>query len=183
MEENQVYFAEVSERLINSCDIVLTLDDGSALPAHSQIIARYSQVFADMLDGGPLAGASGLAKVDLPLSDCCKEDALTFLSIIYSPNPRGRIEDSSALSIARIAHKYGMKVCHCLTRQGCTSAFTPYYTHKHISCCIIWSPTCKLRPVWVLQDIVGMCDDALSELLSIREDTSAASLKVCFGPQ
>ncbi len=38
MEENQVYFAEVSERLINSCDIVLKLDDGSALPAHSKLL-------------------------------------------------------------------------------------------------------------------------------------------------
>jgi len=116
MEENQVYFAEVSERLINSCDIVLKLDDGTALPAHSQIIARFSHVFADMLDGGPLAGALGSAKVTLPLSDCSKEDALTFLSVIYSLNPRGRIEATSAMSIAKIAHKYGMKVCPCLTR-------------------------------------------------------------------
>lgn len=124
MEENQVYFAEVSERLVNSCDIVLKLDDGSALPAHSQIIARFSQVFADMLDGGPLAAALGSAKVDLPLSDCSKEDTLTFLSVIYSPNPRRHIEETSALSTARIAHKYGMKVGLCLTCQDQTSAFT-----------------------------------------------------------
>ena len=123
MEKNQVYFAKVSERLINTCDIVRKLDDGSALPVHYQIIARFSHVFADMLDGGPLAGALGSAKVTLPLSECSKEDALTFLSIMYSPDPRGHIEETSALSIASIEHKYGMKVGLCLTRQGCTSAF------------------------------------------------------------
>jgi len=57
------------------------------------------------------------------------------------------------------------------------------YNPKHISCCMIWSFTCELRPVWVLQDTVGMCDDALSELLGFKEDTSAEHLKVCSCPK
>lgn len=51
MQAAQKYaYCEGHSGLLNSCDILLKLDDGSEIPAHSQILARCSGVFADMLD-------------------------------------------------------------------------------------------------------------------------------------
>ena len=57
MQGRFAYLAEGPEGLVNSCDILLKLDDGTRLPAHSPVLARFSPVFAGMLDEGPLSGA------------------------------------------------------------------------------------------------------------------------------
>ena len=105
-----VYLAEGPEGLANSCDILLILDDGTQLPAHSQVLARYSKVFSDMLGGGPLFSASPSSKIDLPLSGCSGNVVIKFLSAIYSARPYKHINEEVALPVAELAHKYGMKV-------------------------------------------------------------------------
>ncbi len=112
MQVDYSYLAEVPDGLLSSCDILLKLDDGGELPAHSQILARYSTVFTDMLatGGGPL---SWQRKVDVPLENCTREAAVDFLTVVYSPYPSKHINEASALPVARLADKYGMKVCLC----------------------------------------------------------------------
>ena len=42
MEDELCYLKEGPEGLRETCDVVLSLDDGSQLPVHSQVIARCS---------------------------------------------------------------------------------------------------------------------------------------------
>ncbi len=96
--------------LLATCDILLSLDDGSELPTHSQILARCSPVFNGLGEEGILSKSSSADKVVLPFSDCSREAAIDFLVAIYSLRPHEVIKEASALSTARLAHKYGVKV-------------------------------------------------------------------------
>ena len=84
MPEDHPYLTEGPKSLLNSCDILLSLDDGTELPAHSQVLARCSSIFANMLDDGPLSCASTTNKVAVPFNDCSREEASKFLSAVYS---------------------------------------------------------------------------------------------------
>ena len=100
--------------LHQSCDIVLKLDDNTMLPAHSQVLARSSDFFADMLaidDEGPLSGASASSRITLPLKECTKEVTVKFLSVLYSIKPSEYIDEATGLLVARLGHKYGMQIC------------------------------------------------------------------------
>ena len=114
MESTYDYFAEGPKCLVNSCDILLRLDDhhhdGTRLPAHSHVLARFSPVFAGLLDGGSLSGASREHQVELPVTDCSREEAIPFLSVLYSASPDKRIDQASAMSSAKLAHRFGMQV-------------------------------------------------------------------------
>ena len=72
------YFAEGPKSLASSCDIVLVLDNGVRLPAHSHVLARLSPVFSDMLDEGSLSRASRDSPVEVPLSECSTDEAIHF---------------------------------------------------------------------------------------------------------
>jgi len=63
-----------------------------------------------MLDDGPLSCASGVRKADVPFTECSEDEAISILTILYSASPQTHISGELALSIAKIAHKYGMKV-------------------------------------------------------------------------
>ena len=95
--------------------MLLRLDDGGELPAHSQILARYSGVFASMLDG-PLSDTSAIKNATVPLSDCSRATAISLLSVLYTgpSQPKEHIKWESSMSIASLAHKLDMKV-HLLT--------------------------------------------------------------------
>ena len=61
------YLDDTPDSFAQTCDVLLKLDDGSELPAHSQILAQFSSVCADMLNDGLLSGASNLAKAKMVL--------------------------------------------------------------------------------------------------------------------
>ena len=108
----QSYFADVPKSLAKSCDTLLLLDDGVKLPVHAAILARSSEVFSDMLDGGPLAAASQSNMVVVPISECTEDVANRLLSIIYTGKYQKYITESSALSLASLGHKMHSKVDH-----------------------------------------------------------------------
>ncbi len=99
-----------------TCDILLRLDDGTTLPVHSRVLAQHSMFFRDMLDlgdAGPLSAASAACKVEVPLSDCPREVASGTLSILYSlpsMSQASHLPKKLLLSIARLGHKFDMKV-------------------------------------------------------------------------
>ena len=100
------------EDLLKTCDILLVLDDqsGSRLPAHSQVLARCSPVFRGMANEGVLTSTSTSKKVFVPFGDCTREEAISFLSVVYAVRPHEHIYEASALAVARLADKYGVKV-------------------------------------------------------------------------
>ncbi len=110
MPGDHPYLKEGPKCLLISCDVLLGLDDGTKLPVHSHVLARCSSPFANMLDDGPLSSASPANKITVPFEDCSREEADSFLSAVYSLTPQEHIEEASALSIARLGHKYGLKV-------------------------------------------------------------------------
>ena len=116
MDGNLTYLDDCSEEFVRSCDLLLKLDDGSVLPAHSQILARYSGVFASMLDGGPLSDISATKKATVPLSDCSRTAASSLLSVLYTGpcQPMEHIKWESCMLVANVAHKLDIKV-HRLT--------------------------------------------------------------------
>ena len=108
--------------LLKSCDVLLSLDDnnGGYLPAHSQVLARCSPVFRGMVNEGILASASTSERVIVPFSDCTREEAISFLSIVYSLRPHEHVVEASALSVARLGDKYGVKVRKYYVHTGST---------------------------------------------------------------
>lgn len=110
MAKTQRYLASGPHDLLNSCDVLLKLEDGTELPAHSQVLARCMPVFSGMVDGGPLLQASPSNVVSVPFGDCSSEEAGRFLSAVYSFRAHEHIDEHSALSIARLSHKYGVEV-------------------------------------------------------------------------
>ena len=112
-----LYLKEGPAGLLATCDILLSLDDGSQLPAHSQVLARCSSIFHGLVEEGILSKVSSTDKVVLPFSDCSRQAAVDFLVAIYSLRPYTVIDETSALSTVRLAHKYGVKVStrwlHC----------------------------------------------------------------------
>ena len=112
MSVDHLYLEAVPEGFGCGCDMLLELDDGSELRAHSQILARYSSVFADMLFHGPLYRASHLEKVSLPLTDCSRATAISLMTMLYSGlfQPIHHITDNYSMQIAGLAHKLNIKV-------------------------------------------------------------------------
>ncbi len=108
--DDHPYLDGKPEGFVKSCDVLLKLDDGSQLPAHSHILTLHSKVCADMLDDGPLSAASALKKVELPLTDCSKDTAVSLLEVLYSYQPVEEITQDNSMAIAGLAHKLDMKV-------------------------------------------------------------------------
>lgn len=107
------YLNGVSDIFVNCCDVLLRLDDGSKLPAHTQLLARFSKVCASMLDDdGPLSSASASNKALLPLEDCSKATAIGLLSLVYSTHRYDYLWNNreSCMAIASLAHKLDMEV-------------------------------------------------------------------------
>ncbi len=105
------YLATGPVDLLESCDVLLKLDGGSELPVHSQVLARCMPVFSGMVvAGGPLSKASVENVISVPFSDCSLEEANRFMLAVYSYKASKYIDIGSALSIAKLSHKYAMEV-------------------------------------------------------------------------
>ena len=112
MAEPHTYLKGCPEAFAKSCDVLLKLDDGSKLPAHSQILARFSGVFASMLDGGAWSDISATKKATVLLPACSRATATSLLSVLYSGPSQSmdHITKGSSLAIARVAHRLKMEV-------------------------------------------------------------------------
>ena len=107
------YFDGIPDSFVRCCDVLLKLDDGVELPAHSQTLARFSKVCASMLDDdGPLSSASASKKALLPLTDCSRATAIGLMSVLYSTHQYDclRKNRESCMGIAKLAHKLDMEV-------------------------------------------------------------------------
>lgn len=110
MAQEYSYLKEGPEGLLENCDILLCLDDSSKLPVHSSVLARCSPLFNGMANEGALSKATAGSMVTVPFTDCSQEEATSFLSALYSLKPQKHINETTNLSIARLADKCGVKV-------------------------------------------------------------------------
>ena len=112
MAEPHTYLKDCSKAFVKGCDVLLKLDDGSKLPAHSQILARHSGVFAKMLVEGPLSDISATKTATVPLPACSRPTAISLLSVLYSGPSQSmeHITTVSSLAMARVAHRLDMEV-------------------------------------------------------------------------
>ncbi len=118
MGEECPYLRGAPKCFDKSCDVLLKLDDGSEVPVHSQILARYSSVCANMLDDeGPLSSASVSKQAHMPLTDCSRAAVVSFLSVLYSNQQYEYIKKNrdSCMVIASLAHRLDNEV-HVLGR-------------------------------------------------------------------
>ena len=107
------YFHGLPMVFVRCCNVLLKLDDGSELPAHSQYLARFSSVCAGMLDDdGPLSSASPSKKAHLPLTDCSRTTAVKLMSVLYSTEQHAYIKKNRdcCMAVAGLAHKLDMEV-------------------------------------------------------------------------
>ncbi len=108
-----VYFDGIADSFVHCCDVLIELDDGSELPAHSQILARFSKEIVKMLEeDGSLSSASPSNKGHLQLEDCSRATAIGLMSLLYSPQQYDYLGKNrkSCMTIARIAYKLKMEV-------------------------------------------------------------------------
>ena len=138
------------EHFVKVCDVLLKLDDGSELPAHSQMLARSSSGCADMLNDGPLSHASPLKKATLPLTDCSRATVTDLLSVLHSRDATVHIKKDSTgcLAMASLAHKLDMKVCF--------PVIGTLFAHQETAL-----KGQQQRTIF-LQDIVGQCNTVIA---------------------
>ncbi len=90
---------------VESADVILKLDSGDRLPAHSALLSLHSEVLSDMLSLDR-SGDTGL--LILPFPDCTLDAAQSFLQRIYSTSYEDKFSVEGAGMVAELATKFGM---------------------------------------------------------------------------
>ena len=110
-QAKQVALPNVSAAFLKAADVLLVLDDGTAILCHSQILSVHSSVISNML--ADLNQHEG--KVRIPLPEFTEAQCLALLEYLYSTGlasrgaafeTRGRAHLDAAGVVARFAHTY-----------------------------------------------------------------------------
>ncbi|BDA50735.1 hypothetical protein COCOBI_16-4130 [Coccomyxa sp. Obi] len=102
---NAPYLSNRPKSFVDSADVILKLDSGDTLPAHSALLSFHSDVLSDMLS----LSRSGDSRVQvLPFPDCTLDAALTLLKYIYARYGEERITVEGAETVIVLANKFGM---------------------------------------------------------------------------
>lgn len=99
------YLSNRPESFEKSADVILKLDSGDTLPAHSTLLSFHSDVFSDMLS---LNRCEESRFQVLPFPDCTLDAALSLLQCIYARCGRYRFNVQGGELVAELAHKFGM---------------------------------------------------------------------------
>ena len=112
-EAKQLCLPGVSETFMRTADVLLVLDNGVAIPCHSQILSLHSTVLCNMLTD--LAASKQNERVKLPLADFTEAQCSALLAYFYShgvPSKGAAFEShdraahDAASAVARFAHVY-----------------------------------------------------------------------------
>ncbi|CAL8465135.1 g4670 [Coccomyxa elongata] len=99
------YLRDRPESFVKSADVILKLDSGDTLPAHSALLSFHSNVLSDVLS----LNTSGDSRFHvLPLPDCTLYAALSLLYYIYAGCAADRISVEAPEAVTKLAHKFGM---------------------------------------------------------------------------
>ncbi len=91
------YLRDRSESFVESADVILKLDSGDRLPAHSVVLSLHSDILSDMLS----LNRSGVSHVQvLPFPDCTLDAALTLLDCIYASCKGNMVSVEGAKTVA-----------------------------------------------------------------------------------
>ena len=77
----QLSLPGVSEVFMKDADVVLVLDDGTAILCHSQILSLHSTVLRNMI--ADLAASKQNERVNIPLADFTEAQCSTLLMYLY----------------------------------------------------------------------------------------------------
>ena len=99
----------VSEDFTESADAVLVLDDGKAIPCHSQLLLLHSAVLRNMF--ADLPACKHDKKTEIPLKDFTEAQCSALLAYFYSNGVYGKgaafaKHIDAAVDVARFAHTY-----------------------------------------------------------------------------
>ena len=109
---NQVSLPNVLKAFMKGADVLLVLNNGIAIPCHSQILSMHSALFCNML-----ADLPGLPneKIKVPLADFTVEQCLVLLAYLYENGSsykgpafatHAAADLEAAIAVARFAHTY-----------------------------------------------------------------------------
>ena len=110
-DPKQVSLPNASEAFMKAADVLLVLDDGTAVLCHSQILSMHSAVICNML--ADLAQHEG--KVSVPLPEFTEAQCSALLAYLYANTltsrgaafeTHGRADLDAAVIVARFAHTY-----------------------------------------------------------------------------
>lgn len=100
------YLTNRPESFVESADVILKLDSGDTLPAHSTLLSCQSDALSDMLS----LDKSGDSRFQVvPFPDCTLDAALSLLKYIYARRGVDRISVEGAETVAVLANKFGME--------------------------------------------------------------------------
>ena len=109
----QLSLPGVSKDFMNDADVLLVLDDGTAIPCHSQILSLHSTVLRNMIADLPASKRS--ERTNIPLADFTEAQCSALLTYLYSVGVscRGAATANqdpdnlaAAAAVARFAHTY-----------------------------------------------------------------------------
>ncbi|BDA50734.1 hypothetical protein COCOBI_16-4120 [Coccomyxa sp. Obi] len=99
------YFRNRSESFVDSADVILELDSGERLPAHSFPLSFHSGVLSDMLS---LKTSGDSPFQVLPLPECTLDAALRLLDCIYANSRDNTVSVEGAEAVLELVNKFGM---------------------------------------------------------------------------
>ena len=106
---------DVSDAWFKSADVCLVLDDGTAIPCHSDVLSMHSAVIGNMLEDVASQHDQENKMVELPLPDFSEAQCTALLRYLYHhsvPTEGAAFESDdtasleAAVAVARFAHTY-----------------------------------------------------------------------------
>ena len=105
--EEHPYLLGKPEWFRRSADVLLVLDSGKELLAHSNILSLHSEFLCDVFTS--TANNETGASFCLPFPGCSEEEANALLLHVYDPEGRSHaLSIKSAQLLSSLAHKYGL---------------------------------------------------------------------------
>ncbi len=100
------------KELRSKVDVLLKLESGHILPAHTEVLAHFLPVIEEMVKDGCLSKASPKNVVTVSMCNASLQQATLFLQLLYDGSHQysKHITKDTALSIARLSHNYGSQV-------------------------------------------------------------------------
>ena len=163
----------VSNRFMKCADVLLVLDDGVAIPCHSQILSLHSAVMSKMFED--LASQPNQT-VKIPLADFTEAQCVALLAYLYSHGvcSKGAAFDShdaaahdAAVAVARFAHTYDAPHALHHVHVYLSAFMDARFTGK--DCAGLTGETCdKVVLAWAvmadkldMHDLCGHCERAM----------------------
>ena len=177
---------DVSDAWFKSADVCLVLDDGTAIPCHSDVLSMHSAVIGNMLEDVASQHDQENKMVELPLPDFSEAQCTALLRYLYHhsvPTEGAAFESDdtasleAAVAVARFAHTYD--VPHALRhvedylsafmgKRFSTSRESPAATMETYDEVVLkWA---VMADVYDMQELCAHCERAMMKHLNFYQN-------------